>query len=418
MRMLAIRCELALLLMIVLILAGTIAYAGEVVTIDGVPHIRNDAEPSQGKRTMQMQELWRIGGDDDDAFFGLITQLLSDKDGNIYILDSQLCEVQVYTSEGKHLKTLFRAGEGPGEVRRARNLALLGDGSVGVIQEFPGTMIRADKDNNPVASVELHKPGRDGFMILDGCFAGGETLVFSGTHAQQRVDGIQNRLSFLGIFSQAGEEMARLAEAPYVRNYRNLVIAESVELPAFFWASCVGPDGMVYTAPDRDKYAIKVFSPSGKLERVVEREYQHYKRSQTEWQRLYDAIEGLLQGADIEIKIEIEKNDYDILAMQHGVRVREDNSLWVLPSRGAHDQPPGVMLTFDVFDPAGHFIEQVSFACEGDGIWDGFFFVGEDRVVVVTGHVEGILAQYGGGTNTYDSGEGAAMEVICYQIEK
>jgi hypothetical protein len=116
------------------------------------------------------------------------------------------------------------------------------------------------------------------------------------------------------------------------------------------------------------------------------------------------------------VTIDIEENDYDILAMQHGVRVREDNSLWILPSRGVHDQPPGVIMTFDVFDPDGHFTEQVSIAGEADPIWDGLFFVGPERVVVVTGHVEGILAQYGGGANTYDDDDAAAMEVVCYRI--
>ncbi len=404
--------------LLAVILLPFLTWAGEVVTVDGVPHIRNNAEPANGQRTVQLEELWRVGGEDDEIFFGLITQVLNDENGDIYILDSQLCEVQVYSPDGEHLKTLFREGEGPGEVTRPRNLALLGDGSVGVIREFPGMMVRVDRDNNPLPNITIHQPGQTGFMIVDGCFAGGQTLVFSGTHAEQTDGSIQERVNYLGIFSLEGEETARLAEQVNTRDFRNFVIHERLEIPSFYWANCVGLDGRVYTAPWRDRYAIEVYSPTGQLERVVEREYKHYKRSQAEWQRLYDAIEMVIQGADIEIGIDIEEYEYDILAMQHGVRVREDNSLWILSSRGVHDQAPGIMMTFDVFDPEGHFSEQVSFACDADGIWDGLFFVGPNRVVIVTGHVEGILAQYGGGANTYEDDEGeSAMQVICYRIQ-
>ena len=277
--------------------------------------------------------------------------------------------------------------------------------------------MRVDRDNNPVTSVEVHKRGQEGFMIVDGCFAGGPTLVFSGTHAHQAEEGIQIRENCLSIFSMEGEELARLAEHVHRRDYANFVLAESQVLPPFFRANCVGSDGRVHTAPDRNQYAIEIYSPTGELQRVVSLEYGHYQRSQAEWQRLYDAFEAVIRGADIEIRIDIEKNEFDILPMQHGVRVGEDNSLWIHPSRGVHDQPPGAMLTFDVFDPAGRFVQQISFACDADGIWDGFFFVGPDRVVVVTGHVEALLAQYGGGANTYEDEEGeSAMEVICHRI--
>ena len=282
------------------------APAGDIVTVDGVPHIRNAAAPQGGMRTVRLEELWR---------------------------------------------------------------------------------------------------------------AGGGTLAFAGTFVGQPVDGIQDRYNYLSIFSLEGEELIRLTEQLNRRDFRYFVVHESLDLPAFFWANCVDADGRVYTAPHRDRYAVEVYSPDETLERVVEREYEHYERTADEWQRIHAVIESVIGNANIEISLDIEENDYDILAMQHGVRVREDGTLWILPSRGVRDQPEGVMLTFDVFDRKGHFTEQISFAIDHDGIWDGLFFVGPDRVVVVTGHVEAIFAQYGGGANTYeDDGDGSAMEVICYRM--
>jgi hypothetical protein len=370
------------------------AAAGELVTVDGVSHVRNAAVPPGGTRTVHLEELWQAGGDDDAIFFGLITKVLADGDGNVYLLDSQLAEVQVYSPDGEHLRTLFREGEGPGEVTQPRDMVLLDDGTVGVIKEFPGTLIRVDRDNTPVSSVRLGTSAGLGFVVVDGCFAGGGTLAFAGTFVKQPANGIQDRVNYLSVFSPEGEELHRLTEQLNRRDFGNFVIHESLDLPAFFWACCVGADGRVYAAPHRDRYAVEVYAPDGTLERVVEREYEHYRRTAEERQRVHDAIESVIRGADIEIGIDVEENDYDILAMQHGVRVREDGTLWVLPSRGVRDQPAGVMLTFDVFDREGHFTEQVAFAVDHDGIWDGLFFVGPDRAVVVTGHVEAIFAQY------------------------
>ncbi len=394
------------------------AHAGEVVTVDGIPHVRNAAVPPDGARTVRLEELWRAGGEEDDVFFGLITKVLDDEDGNIYILDVQLAEVQVYSPDGEHLKTLFRAGDGPGEVRQPRDMVLLDDGTVGVIREIPGALIRVDRNNVPASNIEFRNSNEKGFLIVDSGFAGGGTLVAAGTYTgEQPEDGVQNRINYLSIFSSDGEELHRLFEQHNRRDFNNFIVHENLDLPVFFWSNCVSADGRVYTAPHYDRYAVEVYSPQGELERVVEREYEHYRRDRADRQRVYGAIESVTRGADIEIGIEIEENAPDILAMQHGVRVREDGTLWILPSRGVRDQPDGIMLTFDVFDREGHFTEQVSFAGDKDGVWDGFFFVGSDRVVIVTGHVEAIFAQYGGGANTYEGdGDGSAMDVICYRI--
>lgn len=400
----------------VLLLVPAIARAGEVTLVDGIPHILNSDRPPQGVQTLELEELWRVGGEDDDVFFGLIGKVCCDEQGNIYILDSQVCQVYVYAPDGRLLRTLFGEGDGPGEIRRPRNLALLGDGSVGVIQEFPGRMVRVDRQNNPVQEINLmNEPGR-GVIALDGCFAGGPTLLFSGVRIQQAVDGVQQRENFLSIYSLAGTELAELASRPAARDYNNFVFAEKYEMPGFYWANCVGPDGRIYTAPRRDQYRVEVYSPQGELERVIRRDYEHLKRSQAAHQRFLDLLDSIFRAVPFDYRIEIEDDEYDILAMQRGVRVRNDGSLWILPGRGAYAQPAGVMMTFDVFDPEGHFQRQVAVRGDHDGVWDGFFFAGDDRAVVVTRQIEAIGAQYGDGAAVLSEEEGSAMEVICYRL--
>ncbi len=94
------------------------AMAGEEVMKDGTLHVINGAEPSGGRQTMNLEELWRVGGEDDEeTVFGIITKVLIDDDNNIYLLDAQLSEISVFSPEGELINTLGREGEGPGDLR-------------------------------------------------------------------------------------------------------------------------------------------------------------------------------------------------------------------------------------------------------------------------------------------------------------
>ena len=73
------------------------------------------ATPPGGIESLALRELWRAGGLDEDVIFGEIEQIVAGPEGNLYVLDSQLCQVMVFGPEGEFLRTLSREGEGPGE---------------------------------------------------------------------------------------------------------------------------------------------------------------------------------------------------------------------------------------------------------------------------------------------------------------
>ncbi|MFC1573251.1 hypothetical protein ACFL6M_06600, partial [Candidatus Eisenbacteria bacterium] len=89
--------------------------------------------------------------------------------------------------------------------------------------------------------------------------------------------------------------------------------------------------------------------------------------------------------------------------------------MWVLTGRGAHAQRDGVMATYDVFDRQGHLVRQTEVACEGNGLSDDLFFMGDDRLLLVTGAYEASMALRGTPLNL-DDGEPAPMEAICLEI--
>ena len=82
---------------------GQVAVAQtEITVIDGVPHVRNPAQPRDGLQTLHLEELWRVGGDtdDEDEFFGVVMAALLDDQGNSYLLDAQLMRSLGFANRG------------------------------------------------------------------------------------------------------------------------------------------------------------------------------------------------------------------------------------------------------------------------------------------------------------------------------
>ena len=106
-------------------------------------HVHNEATPSDARIVLDTRELWRAGAGDDGPLFGVIVQALTDERGNVYLLDKQQSTVWTFAADGRFLGTLTREGEGPGEIRRPADMALLPDGSVGICSEHSGRLRRS-----------------------------------------------------------------------------------------------------------------------------------------------------------------------------------------------------------------------------------------------------------------------------------
>jgi sugar lactone lactonase YvrE len=399
--------------------AGASAWAGEEVTVDGVPHIKNVATPSQGRETLKLEEIWRVGGDnEDDLLLALITEVCRDEKGNIYALDSQLCNVHVFSPQGELLRTLFAQGEGPGETLRPRDLVVTKDG-VGVAEEFPSKVIMVDREGLPLDNVYLTTQEGENLGALMGAGFGGGNLILSGVEVTQGdTPGTQNRLYFLGCFSDTGKERFRYCESSSQYNFQKYSFVEKEHIPSFWWGFEVAPDGTVYAACDRENYAISVFSPDGKLVRVIEREFQPYTRTEKDKKWMHDLIASATGELPFEVKYVFEDNEPVIDFFHRGLRIDGDGNLWVTTSRGLRDNADGALMTYDVFDPDGHFTRQVAVECEGDSFYDCLFWISDDQVVLLTGAMAALAAQFGSGSAVdSDEEEASPQEVICYNVK-
>lgn len=227
-------------------------------------------------------------------------------------------------------------------------------------------------------------------------------------HTMLHGTGQQKTLYYLAGFDRGGRERCRFFEKEIVDNFADFRINE---IEYYFpkgrlWA--IGPDGRVYLAPRRNVYVINVYTPDGKLENVIEKEFEPVRRIRREneaTRKAYEEWYGALSP-----KIELE----DIEPAISRIIVDADNRLWVLSSAGVHEQPDGIMATYDVFDAAGRFVHQVAVACAGDGRLDDLFFLGGNRLLLVTRALEATMALRGIPL-VFDS-EPAPMEIVCLEV--
>jgi hypothetical protein len=399
------------------------ALAAETVLVDGVPHVRNTAEPREGVRHVELEELWRGGGDSDDIFFGLVTRVRQDEHRNLYVMDAQLSQVHVYDEQGAHLRTLFGEGEGPGEIRGPRDLVLMPDGRVGAVQEMPGKLIFVDRENRPAGVLRIGGSGVEhgGFCQTFAAHAGADILLVAGfLQAPGAEPGHIDQTSFLTRFDQEGHEVVRFVSDTHDIDIANFTFEEQKHLATYWWNADVGADDRVYVAPYLDRYAIQVFGADGTLQRVIEREYAPWRRTDAEKERFTEVIKAIYAGSPIEIGVEVSDDEPVILYFQRGLRVHADGTIWVLTNRSVREQEPGVMATFDVFDAEGAFVRQVAVHHQADGQRDGVFFVGDDRAVVITGYKDAMLVQFTGGRLSIEAGddESGAMEVIYCRVKE
>ncbi len=406
---------LLLLATLLLIATAGLSSATEMVEVDGVLHVRNDATPGAGKRNLEFEELWRVGGDDDELLLGAIGRVLMDDAGNIYMLDRQLCEVQVFSSTGDYLRTLSRQGDGPGETRRPRDILLLPGGTLGIVQMFPGQIVTVGLDGVPAGNVTPggDDPASGGFAGLFNALSRNQMLIACGERMSPSGDGRMSRTRYLARIDTDGSELTSYMTISTERDMANFIWDEEEDYFVHRGGLDLGPDGRLYAATERHGYAIQVFNPDGTVDRVIERDFTPRRRTAEEKEVANNSMRMRMRGREIEKKI----SDYAPYIPY--LRVDAESNLWVRHHRSGYDEPAGVFQTFDVFDPEGRFTRQVAALCPGEPTEDGLFLLSDERAIVVQGQVGSMLSLIGAAGNREDDAteESSQLEVICYRIK-
>ncbi|MBC8366414.1 hypothetical protein H8E52_03295, partial [bacterium] len=264
------------------------AWKGQETQEDGVKVVLNPAEGMEKAKTVELEELWRIGGDtdDEDEFFGLIAAINADDEGNIYVLDLQLAEVKVYDSDGIYLRSLGREGEGPGEFRFPSGMFFLPDGNLGVVQTAPGRIAGLTLEGDPLSDYPIPSREDGSTTILRTGRGVGDNLYLMLQFNQFLQDeGKFHQTVQLVRADVEGNILAEFTSSKNTLDFANAVFAEK-DWDNFVNRWDLGADGQVIVAETYGEYEVSVWNNQGEKEMLIKRDIEHRKRSSAEVERL------------------------------------------------------------------------------------------------------------------------------------
>jgi len=394
-----------------LTMVGALLLAAVVHAEQLVPN----TSPAQPPLTLELEELWRAGGDDEDIMIGLPVEAVADDDGRVYLADQQLCQVFVFGPDGTLEGTLSREGEGPGEVRGPIDLVRLPDGTFGLAEHFPGMLVKVTPDDLPAGEITIDVSGGQtgGFTLQTMVASAGEHLVVAGSRSVPSQH-VLERTHFLAAVDQNGQEIARYMEQVSEIERPHSVVHENDFLPSFPLASALGPDGRVYAPRVRDEYEIAVFEPGGTLDHVITRpDFVTWKRDARDTNRILSLFHAWASpNPETWPEFDLEENERAISTLH----IDGEGRLWVQHSRSNRDQPDNVFMTLDLYDDSGHWQREVSLVCEGNAVSDGFRFLGDGRILLIKGFVVARLACLGGSAASFGEDDSETVEIICYKM--
>ena len=360
-------------------------------------------------------ELWRIGGADDDLLLGVIVAVLVDEDGNVYLLDAQLSEIQVFDPQGMHVRTIGREGEGPGEFRRAGGMFFVGE-NLCVAQRFPGRLVLFTRAGDPAGDFEV-----EGVAGMGGVQVGqsnGDKLVFS--RASGRRDGEAFvMVRTLATHDARGKQIAVLGESERRVSPTDTMFREG-DMQAYEDNWALLPDGRVALGAEADHYRIGFYDLDGSLSAQVQIEHPLLARTAAEKEQLragfvmFGGPRGRGgRGAGNPPQVELRDQHPVFAKLDRG----PDGRLWVLTARGARPAAKGALAQFDVFESSGQLARRVLLRAEGSATEDGIFF-GPKRMIVVRGYRDALRAQFGQSSQEEDDSEleSEPLEVVVYEI--
>jgi hypothetical protein len=101
-------------------------WKGSIEVVDGVTIVKNPKEPMYGEEVFSIEEEFIIGKTkgSEDYIFSEVRDLDVDSEGRIFVLDYKETNIKVFDKSGKHVNTIGRKGQGPGEFQRPSQIYL------------------------------------------------------------------------------------------------------------------------------------------------------------------------------------------------------------------------------------------------------------------------------------------------------
>lgn len=346
-------------------------WTGVVTDSAGVQLVENASDGTwTPEAAWAVEEVLSVGGHDAGlaSQFGTIAGLDIGPQGRMYVADTQAQSVKVFDASGAYLRSIGRAGSGPGEF----------DGNIAGVFVVGEDVIVPDLANQRISRFNF-----EGTLISDHRqdMARGIPLRFdmAGDRlvAQRRLRALndsagpaRDAIVALPLDGSAIDTLARLAPGQSVQ-----ITGELPKIRPFapdpVWDA--DPSGRLVTAMT-DAWRFEVRDSAGRLERVISRPYERGRVTARDRQSVEDALRRKYdeQGVPPEAsRAVIEAMEFaDYLPALTSVALGPNDSLWVqIPLSDEELATRGATLAVDdmgsrrwgVFDADGRYMGTVQF---------------------------------------------------------
>ena len=380
-----------------------------VSAVAEVPTVHCPADPPV-IRTMKLVERWRIDAEDEDAaLIGVVSRVCSpEPGGDLYFLDRQLCQVLIYTADGEFLDTVGREGEGPGEFRRPYDFFLLEDGTLAIKDGWPSKLVYLAPDGLPAGGWSPSATLSLGRL----CEVPGGWIANGQDQNEERSD--PNRIYsdlFLARFDEDGEQIHDYLTGESVHAFQPQTHDERQPyFPHSRWDLTAA--GQIVVCTDRDVYRLEFLDLDGAVLRVVERDFEPYRRTAEDKDEIRDGTRMYMNGVRQEIVFHL----LDTEPVISGLVARPDGKIRVTTCYSTRDLPDGVVVRHDIHGADGTLLEEVRITGDCDLEFDALRLLPDGRAVVLRNYEAAMRAARSMVEEGDEAREDATFEVIVCEL--
>ncbi len=309
---------------------------------EGVKVIKNLPEPLYGELNFDLEEDLVIGNESNENYlFYQVWDVKADDEGSIYVLDAGAHNIKKYDGQGKHLQTIGRQGQGPGEFERPVTLCFDKNGNIYVIQMRKVQVF--DKKGVYRKSIPLS------FFVMDFAPDGEGNIIVTG---RIRTESIHN-MGVL-IIGPDGEIIKKVAEFPGIPIHETGTTI-SHEYSPYVRFSAMGNKGIIYGY--NLEYKLYCVDWSGENILIIEKNEPQHAVGRREKNKIIETLQKNIALAELRWSKDVIEKMANVPRSRpffNGILVDDKGRIYVKKLKSVLDDSKAI--DYDIFSSDGYYL--------------------------------------------------------------